>query len=56
VLKAWAENLTGKKIKVLRTYNGGEYTSIDFSDFCKEAGIKREFTTPYNLNKMMCGR
>jgi hypothetical protein len=37
-----AENLTGKKIRVLRTNNGGEYTSVDFGDFCKEAGIKRE--------------
>jgi transposase InsO family protein len=40
--------LTGKKIKVLRSDNGGEYTSNDFSDFCKEAGIKRELTVPYN--------
>jgi transposase InsO family protein len=46
--KAQTENLTGKKIKVLRTDNGGEYTSNDFSDFCKEAGIKRELTVPYN--------
>jgi transposase InsO family protein len=46
--KAQTENLTGKKIRVLRTDNGGEYTSIDFSDFCKEAGIKRELTVPYN--------
>jgi transposase InsO family protein len=42
------ENLTGKKIMVLRIDNGGEYTSNDFSDFCKEAGIKRELTVPYN--------
>jgi hypothetical protein len=39
----------GKKIKgFFRTDNGGEYTSIDFGDFCKEAGIKRELTVPYN--------
>jgi transposase InsO family protein len=46
--KAQVENLTGKKIKVLRSDNGGEYTSRDFSDFCKEAGIKRELIVPYN--------
>jgi transposase InsO family protein len=46
--KAQTENLMGKKIRVLRIDNGGEYTSIDFSDFCKEAGIKRELTVPYN--------
>ena len=31
--KAQVENLMGKKIKVLRTYNGGEYTSKDFNNF-----------------------
>jgi hypothetical protein len=46
--KARVENLTGRKIKVLRSDNGGEYTSKDFSNFCIEAGIKREFTVPYN--------
>jgi transposase InsO family protein len=40
--------LTGRKIKVLRSNNGGEYTSKDFSNLCIEAGIKREFTIPYN--------
>jgi hypothetical protein len=33
---------------VLRSDNGGEYTSRDFNDFCIEAGIKREYTVPYN--------
>jgi transposase InsO family protein len=46
--KAQTKNLTGKKIKVLRIDNRGEYTSINFSDFCKEAGILRELIVPYN--------
>jgi transposase InsO family protein len=46
--KAQVENLTRRKIKVLRSYNGGEYTSRDFNDFCIETGIKREYTVPYN--------
>ena len=46
--KAEVENLTERKIKTLRSDNGGEYTSGDFTDFCKEAGIKREYTVPYN--------
>jgi transposase InsO family protein len=33
---------------VLRSDNGGEYTSKDFNDFCIEVGIKREYTIPYN--------
>ena len=33
---------------MLRSNNGGEYTSGGFIDLCGEAGIKREFTIPYN--------
>jgi transposase InsO family protein len=46
--RSQVENLTGRRIKVLRSDNGGEYTSRDFSDFCIEAGIKREYVVPYN--------
>ena len=46
--KAQVENLSGKRIKILRLDNGGEYTSTEFNDFCKEARIKRELTVPYN--------
>ena len=46
--KALVENQTGSKIKVLRSDNGGEYTSNEFKSFCVQAGIKRELTVPYN--------
>jgi transposase InsO family protein len=46
--KALVENETGKKIRVPRIDNGGEYTSKDFMDFCVGEGIKRELTVPYN--------
>jgi hypothetical protein len=46
--KALVENLVERKIKVLRSDNGGEFTSDDFKAFCREVGIKRELTTPYN--------
>jgi hypothetical protein len=39
--KALVENQTGKKIKVLRSKNGGEYTSTEFADFCTQQGIRR---------------
>jgi transposase InsO family protein len=42
------ENQTGKKIRVLRSKNGGEYTSKEFMDFCAGEGIRRELTVPYN--------
>ena len=42
------ENQSGKKLKCLRTDNGGEYISKAFADFCDSKGIKQELTTPYN--------
>lgn len=38
-----------KKVKTLRSDNGGEYTSKEFADFYVGKGIKREFTDPYTL-------
>jgi transposase InsO family protein len=46
--KALIENLSERKIKILRSDNGGEYTSKEFVNFCKYVGINRELTTPYN--------
>ena len=46
--KAQVKNLSGKRIKILRSGNGGEYTSREFNDFYKEVGINRELTTPSN--------
>jgi transposase InsO family protein len=46
--KALVENQTGRKIKVLRSDNGGEYTSTKFRDFCTQEGIRRRLTVPYN--------
>ena len=41
------ENQTNIKIKMLRSYNGGEYISNEFNNFCTKHGIKRQFTIPY---------
>jgi hypothetical protein len=46
--KVLVENLFEKKIKILRSDNGGEFTSDEFKAFCKEVGIKREVSTLYN--------
>lgn len=40
------EKFTGKNIKVLRTDNGGEYTSKEFENYLKKEGIKHEYTVP----------
>ena len=45
--KARVELESGKKIKCLRTDNGGEYTDGEFLTFCKQEGIQRQFTVAY---------
>jgi transposase InsO family protein len=46
--KARVENISEIKIKVLRSDSRGEFTSGEFKEFCREVGIKRELSTPYN--------
>jgi len=38
------EKSTGRKIKVLRSDNGGEYKSDPFLKICRDEGIDRHFT------------
>eukprot|EP00253_Pinus_taeda_P005913 PITA_05913 len=45
--KALVENQIEKKIKVLRTDNGGEFCSKEFEEFCKKCCIAWQKTTPY---------
>ncbi|GAU36721.1 hypothetical protein TSUD_318190 [Trifolium subterraneum] len=45
--KTLVEKQSDKSIKVLRTDGGGEYTSKEFENYCKDQGIIHEVTTPY---------
>ncbi|KAH9707327.1 Integrase catalytic domain-containing protein [Citrus sinensis] len=45
--KARVELESSKKIKCLRTDNGGEYTDGEFLAFCKQECIQRQFTVAY---------
>ena len=47
-LKALIENHTEKKIKTFQLDNGGEFTSDEFKELCRESGMKRELSTSYN--------
>jgi hypothetical protein len=49
--KDLVENQIGKKIRVLRSDNGSEYTSKEFKEFCAGKGIRRELIFPYNLQQ-----
>ena len=41
-------NLTGKKVKILRIDNGGEYCSHTFAAYLKENGIFHQTSVPEN--------
>ncbi|SCZ98792.1 BZ3500_MvSof-1268-A1-R1_Chr7-1g09273 [Microbotryum saponariae] len=41
------ENATGRRVKTLRSDNGGEYVSTAFNGYCVARGIHRELTIPY---------
>ncbi|KAF1334706.1 Integrase catalytic core protein, partial [Globisporangium splendens] len=43
----FAETQTGRRVKVLRSDNGGEYASSKFAAFCRDRGIVQQFTPPY---------
>lgn len=45
--KTRVELETGHKIKTLRTDNGGEYTSNEFTQFLNQQGIAHQLTAPY---------
>jgi hypothetical protein len=51
IFKEWLamfENQTDRKLKSIRSDNGGEYKSDEFVQFCRERGIRREFTAPHS--------
>jgi transposase InsO family protein len=39
---------TGRVLKVLRTDNGGEFTSVEFGEWCAGQGLRRHFSAPYS--------
>ena len=38
-------------MKALRRYNGGEYISNEFKNFCAKEGIQRELIVPHNAQQ-----
>ena len=45
--KMRAEAESGKKLRVLRTDRGGEFTSVEFAAYCVNQGVVRHHTIPY---------
>ena len=48
--KALIKNHTEKNIKTFRSDNGIEFTN-ELKELCKDSGIKRDLSTPYNPQK-----
>lgn len=47
IFKYRVERETDRKIKILRTDNGGEYINGEFDRFLESGGIRRHLTVPY---------
>jgi transposase InsO family protein len=39
---------TGRVLRVLRTDNGGEFTSVEFGEWCAGRGVRRHLAAPYS--------
>ena len=46
--QAAAEAECGRKLRMLRTNNGCEFTAAEFVSYCADKGIQRHYSTPYN--------
>ena len=46
-VQAATEKESSHKLRVLRTDNGGEFTTAEFAAFCADEGIQRHFSAPY---------
>jgi transposase InsO family protein len=46
--QAAAEAECGRKLHVLRTDNGGEFTAAEFTSYCADEGVQRHYSAPYS--------
>ncbi|RLN23644.1 hypothetical protein C2845_PM07G28310 [Panicum miliaceum] len=47
-IQAAAEAECGRRLRVIHTDNGREFTSDEFARHCEEHGVQRQFTAPYS--------
>jgi hypothetical protein len=50
-IQAVVEKECGRKLRVLRTDNGGEFTVAKCATYCADEGITRHFSVPYTLQQ-----
>jgi transposase InsO family protein len=46
--QAAVEAECGRKLRVLRTDNGGEFTAAEFASYCIDEGVQRHYFAPYS--------
>jgi hypothetical protein len=46
--QAAAEAECGRKLRVLHTDNGGEFTVVEFTSYCVDEGVQRHYSAPYS--------
>jgi hypothetical protein len=46
--QAAAEAECSRKLHVLRTDNGGEFTAAEFASYCTDEGVQRQYSAPYS--------
>jgi hypothetical protein len=49
--KAWAENVTGRRLTAFRTDNGGEFINRATDHFLRQHGVTRQVTTVYTSSQ-----
>jgi hypothetical protein len=47
-VQAAVEAECGRKLRVLRTDNGGEFTAAEFMSYCVDEGVQRHYSAPYS--------
>jgi transposase InsO family protein len=46
--QAAAEAECGRKLRVLHTYNDGEFTTAEFTSYCADEGVQRHYSASYS--------
>jgi transposase InsO family protein len=47
-IQAWTEGESGLKLKALHTDHGGEFTVMEFTDYCAAEGMHHQHMVPYS--------
>lgn len=45
---AGVEVESGRKLRALHTDHGGEFTSVEFTEYCADRGVRNDLMAPYS--------